>query len=96
MIITNGANEQIERLKARAGIAGDVYLVREHLMESLVSHKRLFPDSQATTIQEAEQERIAYEEEQDAIREAERLAAQQEAEAQAQPEEEQPNENEGE
>lgn len=80
MIILNGTNEQIERLKAKAGIMGDVYLVRDHLMESLNSHKTLFPESTATTIEEAEAERIAYENELDEIR------AQQAAEAQAQQE----------
>ena len=80
MIIKNGTNEQIERLKIKAGIMGDVYLVKEHLMESLSSHKTLFPDSEATTIEEAEAERIAYEEEQERILEEERLAAQAEQE----------------
>lgn len=82
MIILNGTNEQIERLKAKAGIMGDVYLVRDHLMESLSSHKTLFPESTATTIEEAEAERIAYENELDELR------AQQVAEAQAQQEQE--------
>jgi len=88
MIIANGTNEQIERLKERAGIFGDVYLINDHLMESLASHKRLFPDSTATTIQEAEAEREAYE-----LAFAEELARQQE-EARLQAEQEaQNNEN---
>lgn len=88
MIIANGTNQQIERLKERAGISGDVYLINDHLMESLESHKRLFPDSTATTIQEAEAERVAYE-----IAFAEELARQQE-EARLQAEQEAENEEE--
>ena len=63
MIIRDGENSQIERLKSKAGIIGDVYLINEHLMESLSSHKKLITNSTATTIEEAEEERIAYEEE---------------------------------
>ena len=88
MIIAHGTNQQIERLKERAGISGDVYLLNDHLMESLESHKRLFPDSTATTIQEAETERVAYE-----IAFAEELARQQE-EARLQAEQEAENEEE--
>lgn len=90
MIITNGTNQQIEGLKARAGISGDVYLINDHLMESLESHKRLFPDSTATTIQEAEAERVAYE-----LAFAEELARQQE-EARLQAEQEAENNEDGE
>lgn len=102
MIYENGSNAKIEDLKRRAGISGDVYLVNDHLMESLESHKRLFPESTAKTIVEAQNERLAYEEEQARIREeqavqaeAERLAAQQEQEAEiveAEEEEEDPEE----
>lgn len=68
MIIKSNTNERIENLKARIGLSGDVYFIEKgHLMESLQSHKRLFPDSAATTIEEAESERIAYEEEQERI-----------------------------
>lgn len=88
MIIANGTNQQIERLKERARISGDVYLINDHLMESLESHKRLFPDSTATTIQEAELEREAYE-----IAFAEELARQQE-EARLQAEQEAQNNEE--
>lgn len=73
MIIVHGTNQQIENLKARAGISGDVYLINDHLMESLESHKRLFSNSTARTIQEAEFEREAYE-----LAFAEELARQQE------------------
>ena len=68
MVIQNKTNEAIERHKAKLGLTGDVYLVNDHLLESLESHKRLFPESKATTIFEAEAERVAYEEEQERIR----------------------------
>ena len=62
MIYKNGSNAKIEEFKLRIGLTGDVYLIHSHLMESLESHKRLFPNSTATTIEEAEGERYAYEE----------------------------------
>ena len=68
MIIKNNTNGRIELQKSKAGLTGDVYLVNDHLLESLESHKRLFPNSTATTIEEAEAERIAYEEEQERLR----------------------------
>ena len=68
MVIQNQTNEAIERHKAKLGLTGDVYLVNDHLLESLESHKRLFPESKATTIFEAEAERVAYEAEQERIR----------------------------
>lgn len=82
MIIRNGTNANIERHKSKLGLSGDVYLVDNHLMESLESHRRLFPDSTASTIEQAESERIAYEQSQAQLRleqaqqaEAERLAS---------------------
>lgn len=93
MIILNGTNEQIERLKAKAGIMGDVYLVRDHLMESLNSHKTLFPESTATTIEEAEAERIAYENELDELRAQQAAEAQAQAEQENQDESDDPNED---
>ena len=86
MVIQNQTNEAIERHKAKLGLTGDVYLVNDHLLESLESHKRLFPESKAKTIFEAEAERIAYEEEQERIRQ---ILAEQEEEGE---EEEQPEE----
>ena len=61
MIFKNNTNADIERHKARLGLTGDVYLIKGVLIESLASHKRLIPESTATTIEEAEVERIAYE-----------------------------------
>lgn len=79
MIYKDGTNAKIESLKDRLGLTGDVYLVGQNYMESLESHKRLLPESTATTIEEAEAERLAF-------MEAERemlakLAAEAEAEA---------------
>ena len=68
MIIKDGTNSNIEQHKQKLGVTGDVYLVNGHLMESLASHRRLFPDSTATTIEDAMAERIAYEQEQERIR----------------------------
>ena len=97
MVIQNQTNEAIERHKAKLGLTGDVYLVKDHFIESLESHKRLFPNSQAKTIYEAEAERVAYEEEQERIRQilAEEARLKEEAEEQEQEtenEEEQPSE----
>ena len=69
MIIRNGTNQKIEQFKQKLGLKGDVYVVNEHLIESLESHKILIPTSVATTIEEAELERITYEEEQKLLRE---------------------------
>lgn len=70
MIIRNNTNADIERHKARLGLTGDVYIVNGVQIETLESHKRLLPTSTATTIEEAEQERIAYEAEIEAQRQA--------------------------
>lgn len=59
MIIRDGTDEKIERMKYKLGLEGDVYLVGQNYIESLESHKRLIPTSTATTIEEAEQERLA-------------------------------------
>lgn len=58
MIYANGTNSDIERHKARLGLVGDVYLVGNEIA-SLASHKRAFRESTATTIEEAELEKIA-------------------------------------
>lgn len=70
MIIKDRTDLQTENYKEQLGLKGDVYVVGQNYIESLESHKQLIPDSKATTIEEAEQERLAY------IRaEEERLAA---------------------
>ena len=78
MIIKNGTNSNIEQHKQKLGLTGDVYLVNGHLLESLESHHRLFPDSTATTIEDAMAERIAYEQEQERIRLEQAAQAEQE------------------
>ena len=78
MIIKDGTNSNIEQHKQKLGVTGDVYLVNGHLMESLASHRRLFPDSTATTIEDAMAERIAYEQEQERIRLEQAAQAEQE------------------
>lgn len=65
MIIKDKTNADIERHKEKLGLTGDVYLFKEHFIESLESHQKLVPNSTATTIQEAEQERIIYEAQQE-------------------------------
>ena len=74
MIIYNGTNPTIEKHKAKLGITGDVYLVDGHFMESLESHKKMFPNTEVTNISQAEAERVIYEQEQRAIREAQAQA----------------------
>ncbi len=69
MIIKDGTNPKIEKLKTRLGLTGDVYLYNNHFVENLESHKRLIPNSTATTISEAFVERVEYEIEQEKIRE---------------------------
>ena len=77
MIIRDKTDEVIERRKTRLGISGDVYIWNGHFIESLDSHKVLIPDSTAQTIEEAYDERVAFEEEkerrraEEAAREAE-------------------------
>lgn len=78
MIIKNGTNANIEKHKQKLGLTGDVYLVNDHFMESLESHRRLFPSSTATTIEDAMAERIAYEQEQERIRLEQAAQAEQE------------------
>jgi hypothetical protein len=60
MIIKDGTNAKIESLKERLGLTGDVYLVGQNYIENLESHKRLLPESTATTIEEAEAERLVF------------------------------------
>lgn len=67
MIIRDGTNPKIEEIKETHGISGDVYIDDANHIESLYSHKRLLTEnkypSTAATIEEAEIERIAFEEE---------------------------------
>jgi hypothetical protein len=67
MIIRDGTNPKIEAVKEILGISGDVYIDDASHIESLYSHIRLLNEnnypSTATTIEEAELERYAYEEE---------------------------------
>ena len=65
MIIKNLTDMKIEAHKIRLGLKGDVYVWNERFIESLSSHRRLFPNSKATTIEEAYEERVAYEAEQE-------------------------------
>lgn len=65
MIIRDGTNPKIEAIKEERGISGDVYVDDGGHIESLYSHKRLLSfynyPSTATTIEEAETERLAFE-----------------------------------
>jgi hypothetical protein len=53
-------NPQVERWKKEFGLKGDVYIYK-HNIESLESHRKLFPNSIAATIEEAELERALFE-----------------------------------
>lgn len=57
MIVKDHTNPEIERLKEKAHITGDCYLINGHLLESLESHNRTF-GLNAKTIEEAEQQRL--------------------------------------
>ena len=57
MIVKDKTNPEIERLKAKAHITGDCYLINGHLLESLESHNRTF-GLNAKTIEEAERQRL--------------------------------------
>lgn len=57
MIVKDHTNPEIERLKAKAHITGDCYLINGHLLESLESHNRTF-GLNAQTIEEAERQRL--------------------------------------
>lgn len=78
MIIRENTDPKVEAHKRKINLTGDVYMIG-NFMESLESHKVLIPDSTVETIEEAEQERIAYEAEQERLRaEAAALAAENE------------------
>ena len=55
MIVLDKTDPKVERRKAKLGLTGDVYIINHH-MESLASHKVLFPESTAHDIYEAEVE----------------------------------------
>lgn len=67
MIVKDGTNPKVEEIKEEIGISGDVYIDDGNHIESLYSHIRLLTSygvtPTATTIEEAEVERIAFEEE---------------------------------
>lgn len=65
MIVLDKTDSVMERRKQRLGLSGDVYIFGGHFIESLGSHKVLIPNSTAQTIEEAFDERVAYEEEQE-------------------------------
>lgn len=83
MIVKNGTDPVIEKRKRRLGLQGDVYIIEKNdgvkLIEDLAGHKRLLNSmgvvSTANTIEEAEAERIAYEEALDEKKAAEAAAA---------------------
>ena len=86
MIIKDGTDLRIEQMKQTLGLSGDVYIDDAHHIASLESHRFLLASydyqSNATTIEEAELERAAFEEEkerrrkqQDALSETEQKAA---------------------
>lgn len=86
MIVKNGTDPVIEKRKRRLGLQGDVYIFEKdgvkHI-EDLAGHKRLLNSmgvvSTATTIEEAEAERIAYEKDLDDKKAAEAAKAAEEA-----------------
>lgn len=61
MIVKNGTDAVIEERKRRLNLEGDVYIYEGHFIESLESHRLLIPDSVASTIEEAYDERVEYE-----------------------------------
>lgn len=63
MVYRDKTDNAIERHKERLGLSGDVYVWGGHFVESLSSHKKLFPNSTAKTIEEAYNERDVYERE---------------------------------
>lgn len=73
MIIRDGTNPKIEEIKETLGISGDVYIDDANHIESLYSHIRLLTEynypSTATTIEEAELERVDFEAEMERRRE---------------------------
>ena len=64
MIVKDKTDVKIEEIKKQLKLEGDVYVYNNHFVENLESHKHLIPNSEATTIEEAYEERIKWEEEQ--------------------------------
>ena len=60
MIYRDKTNNHIEAHKKALRLTGDVYVVDRIHIASLESHKAQFPNSTATTIEEAEAEYLAY------------------------------------
>lgn len=56
MIIREKSNFKIEKVKQKLGLFGDVYII-DNIIESLDSHKKIVPNSNAKTIEQAEEER---------------------------------------
>lgn len=86
MIVKNGTDPIIEKRKRRRDLHGDVYIFEKDgvkYIEDLAGHKRLLNSmgvvSTATTIEEAEAERIAYEKDIDDMKAAEAAKAAEEA-----------------
>lgn len=60
-IIRDKTNTKMQRHKTIHGLSGDVYLITPgNTIESLASHKQLFPESTATTIEEAAAYHVEY------------------------------------
>lgn len=59
MIYRDGMNPRIEKWKQELHLKGDVYVI-DNFIESLESHRKLFPNSTANTIEEAQHERILF------------------------------------
>ena len=77
-IIRDKTNKVMQRHKTIHGISGDVYVITPgNIIESLASHKKLFPESTATTIEEAGAYHAQY---LTNLAEKRRLAAEQDAE----------------
>ena len=57
-IVRNNTDAKVEEMKLKLNLSGDVYIYNNHFMESLESHKKLFPESSATTIEQAYLESI--------------------------------------
>ncbi|MCR5112723.1 MAG: hypothetical protein K6A63_02170 [Acholeplasmatales bacterium] len=67
VVLFRGIDEHIDAHCDRLGLTHPVYFVNNHIA-SLESHKIAFPNSTALSIEEAEQERIAYDAEQEEVR----------------------------
>lgn len=63
MIVYRGTNKKLDAHMDRLGLTAPVYFVNNY-MASLESHKKIFPESNASTIEEAEAEKIAYDKQQ--------------------------------